>query len=192
MFRSPVSHRLMMCVAAFGLVIAIAGSRDAAADEPNRELRAADRSRSDAASVQFHAQRRQVGTNARCSMAIRAGRRSCSSSWETTARSATSTCRGLIELNREFRKKGVVFLGINSNAHETEKDVAKFVAERGIDFPVLKDPANLVADSALVERTCEVIVLDGSRGSATAARSTISTCRARARTRRTTTTCATP
>ena len=25
----------------------------------------------------------------------------------------------LIELNREFRKKGVVFLGINSNAHET-------------------------------------------------------------------------
>ena len=67
----------------------------------------------------------------------------------------------LIELNREFSKKGVVFLGINSNAHETEADVAKFVKETGIDFPVLKDPENLVADSALVERTCEVICLDG-------------------------------
>ena len=33
----------------------------------------------------------------------------------------------LNELNREFRKKGVVFLGINSNAHETEQDVAKYV-----------------------------------------------------------------
>ncbi len=67
----------------------------------------------------------------------------------------------LIELNREFSKQGVVFLGINSNAHETDADVAKFVKEAGIDFPVLKDPDNLVADSALVERTCEVIALDG-------------------------------
>ena len=32
----------------------------------------------------------------------------------------------LVELNREFRKKGVVFLGINSNAHETAQDVAKY------------------------------------------------------------------
>ena len=54
-----------------------------------------------------------------------------------------------------------MFLGINSNAHETEQDVAKYVADRGIEFPVLKDPENLIADSALIERTCEVIVLDG-------------------------------
>jgi peroxiredoxin/mono/diheme cytochrome c family protein len=67
----------------------------------------------------------------------------------------------LNELNNEYRKKGVVFLGINSNAHETGEDVGKYVADRGIEFPVLKDPDNLVADSALVERTCEVIVLDG-------------------------------
>ncbi len=67
----------------------------------------------------------------------------------------------LIELNREFSKKGVVMLGINSNAHETEAEIAKFVKETGIDFPVLKDPQNLLADSLLVERTSEVIVLDG-------------------------------
>jgi peroxiredoxin len=68
----------------------------------------------------------------------------------------------LIELDREFRAKGVVFLGINSNAHEPEKEVARFARETGIDFPVLKDPLSAVADSALVERTSEVIVLDGS------------------------------
>jgi thiol-disulfide isomerase/thioredoxin len=50
----------------------------------------------------------------------------------------------LIELEREFRKKGVVFIGINSNAHETTLEVAKFVADRGIEFPVVKDPENKV------------------------------------------------
>ena len=46
----------------------------------------------------------------------------------------------LNELNKEFAKKDIVFLGINSNSHETEQDVAKYVADRGIDFPVLKNP----------------------------------------------------
>ena len=36
----------------------------------------------------------------------------------------------LIELNREFRKQGVVMLGINSNAHETAKDVAEVSSAR--------------------------------------------------------------
>ena len=67
----------------------------------------------------------------------------------------------LIELNKTYRGKGVVFLGINSNAHETKQDVAKLVRETGIDFPVLKDLQNKVSDSLLVERTCEALVLDG-------------------------------
>ena len=95
------------------------------------------------------------------STAFRAGRRSCSSSWATDCPVGNLYVPRLIELNREFRSKGVVFLGINSNAHETAEEVAKYVKERGIDFPVLKDPENQVTDTALVERTCEVIVLDG-------------------------------
>ncbi|MGO9468195.1 MAG: redoxin domain-containing protein [Isosphaeraceae bacterium] len=67
----------------------------------------------------------------------------------------------LIEMNRDYKTKGVVFLGISSNAHDGEKDVARYVHEMGIDFPVLKDPQNKVADSGLVERTPEVLVLDG-------------------------------
>jgi peroxiredoxin len=67
----------------------------------------------------------------------------------------------LIELNGAYRARGVVFLGINSNAHETEADIAKFVRETGIDFPVLKDLRNQISDSVLAERTCEVLLLDG-------------------------------
>ena len=67
----------------------------------------------------------------------------------------------LVELNKAYADRGVVFLAINSNAHETVEQVAAHAREYGIDFPVLKDPGNLVADLALVERTCEVLVLDG-------------------------------
>jgi peroxiredoxin len=67
----------------------------------------------------------------------------------------------LIELNRAYRNKGVVVLGINSNAHESEQDIAKYVRETGIDFPVLKDHENRISDSILVERTCETVLLDG-------------------------------
>ena len=67
----------------------------------------------------------------------------------------------LVELNKAYSDRGVVFLAINSNAHEGVEQVAEHARSHGIDFPVLKDPGNLVADLALVERTCEVVVLDG-------------------------------
>lgn len=67
----------------------------------------------------------------------------------------------LVELNQQYKDKGVVFLAINSNAHETKDDVAAHAKEHGIDFRVLKDPVNLVADLLLAERTCEALLLDG-------------------------------
>ena len=74
----------------------------------------------------------------------------------------------LNELYNEYRKKGVVFLGINANAHDTVQDVAKIVADRGIEFPVLKDPENLVADSALVERKMSTVTLGVKENTVTA------------------------
>ncbi|MHC5541169.1 redoxin domain-containing protein, partial [Singulisphaera rosea] len=67
----------------------------------------------------------------------------------------------LVELNKEYRDKGVAFVAINANASETAPQVAEHAKERGIDFPVLKDTDNLVADALMAERTCEVLVLDG-------------------------------
>ncbi len=67
----------------------------------------------------------------------------------------------LVELAHQYRARGVAFLGIFSNAHESEAEIAGTARQYGIDFPVLRDPGNVVADLALAERTPETIVLDG-------------------------------
>lgn len=67
----------------------------------------------------------------------------------------------LAELARAYQDKGVAFLGVNSNVHETAEDIARHAREHGINFPVLRDKDNLVADLALAERTCETLVIDG-------------------------------
>ncbi|WP_240911017.1 redoxin domain-containing protein [Paludisphaera soli] len=67
----------------------------------------------------------------------------------------------LVELNKEYGPKGIVFLGINSNAGDSAESIAAHAREFHVDFPILKDRDNVVADSALAERTPEVLVLDG-------------------------------
>ena len=52
----------------------------------------------------------------------------------------------LVELSRAYRDKGVAFLVINANAHETAEQVAEHARSYHVEFPVLKDPGNLVAD----------------------------------------------
>jgi peroxiredoxin len=66
----------------------------------------------------------------------------------------------LVELNRTYKDKGVVFVAINSNANETAEKVAAHAKTYSVDFPVLKDLENKVADALLAERTCEALVLD--------------------------------
>ena len=67
----------------------------------------------------------------------------------------------LVELNKAYRSQGVAFLGINANAGDSESAIRDQASKYGIDFPILKDQGNIVADLALVERTPEVLVLDG-------------------------------
>jgi peroxiredoxin len=66
----------------------------------------------------------------------------------------------LAELSREYADRGVQFLAINSNAQDTPARVAGHAREHGLTFPVLKDPANVVADRFGAERTPSVFVLD--------------------------------
>lgn len=67
----------------------------------------------------------------------------------------------LEELSQAFKERGVVFVGIYSNARDSTEQIAAHAKEHGLTFPVLKDDGNKIADMALVERTSEVIVLDG-------------------------------
>lgn len=64
----------------------------------------------------------------------------------------------LMKLADEFRT--VRFLGVNSNRQDSPSEVAAYAKRHKIEFPVLKDVRNLVADQFDAKRTPEVFVLD--------------------------------
>ncbi len=66
----------------------------------------------------------------------------------------------LAELCRRLGPRGVKFVAINSNLHQTGAQAAEHARTFGMEFPVLKDPENRLADRAGVSRTNEVLVLD--------------------------------
>jgi peroxiredoxin len=68
----------------------------------------------------------------------------------------------IVELASAYDNKGVAFLLINSNAHESAQAVAEHARANGVTFPVLKDDDNRIADQLLVERTCEALIIDSS------------------------------
>lgn len=65
----------------------------------------------------------------------------------------------LKELHDDFSKRGVVFVGVDSNQQDSLSDLTAFAKEHDIPFPVLKDPGNALADLLQATRTPEAIVL---------------------------------
>jgi peroxiredoxin len=66
----------------------------------------------------------------------------------------------LAQLHKEYGPKGVQFLAINSNRHDTPEQVAAHAEKYGIPFAVLKDADNRVADEFGARRTPEAFLLD--------------------------------
>jgi peroxiredoxin/mono/diheme cytochrome c family protein len=69
----------------------------------------------------------------------------------------------LNQLAADYADKQVRFVGIDSNVQDTPEEVAAYVREHEITFPVLVDPQNKVADQFQAVRTPEVFVLDAER-----------------------------
>ena len=69
----------------------------------------------------------------------------------------------LAELAGQYEKDGVAFLGINANQQDSLAELSAFARKSKIDFPLLKDPGNKVADQFAAQRTPEVYVLDDLR-----------------------------
>jgi mono/diheme cytochrome c family protein len=69
----------------------------------------------------------------------------------------------LNQLATDYADKQVRVVGIDSNVQDTPEEIAEYVREHDVKFPVLKDPDNLVADQFHAVRTPEVFLLDGSR-----------------------------
>jgi peroxiredoxin len=63
------------------------------------------------------------------------------------------------DLAAAYAKKGVLFVGINSNSTETVQEAADHARKHGHTFPIVKDPGNKVADLYDARRTPEAFVI---------------------------------
>jgi thiol-disulfide isomerase/thioredoxin len=65
----------------------------------------------------------------------------------------------LIKFEKQYRSKGVQFVAVYSNEHESLDEIAAHAFDRDIPFPVLKDFGQELADAVGVKRTPTVVVL---------------------------------
>ncbi|MCC7084124.1 MAG: redoxin domain-containing protein [Pirellulales bacterium] len=66
----------------------------------------------------------------------------------------------LMELDEQYRRQNVQFVGIDSNQQDSLADIAHYARLHKIDFPLLKDPGNKIADRFDAQRTPEAFLLD--------------------------------
>jgi len=69
----------------------------------------------------------------------------------------------LAALDKKYAEKGIAFVAINSNRQDAVTEIAAHARTHGIEFPVLKDVGNKVADQFGATRTPEVFLLDADR-----------------------------
>ena len=59
-----------------------------------------------------------------------------------------------------YGKRGILFVGINSNKTEPAEEVIAHAKKHGFAFPIMKDPDNKVADLYDARHTPEIYVVD--------------------------------
>ncbi len=65
----------------------------------------------------------------------------------------------LRQMAADYSKKGILFVGINSNNTEPEAEVKSHASKNKWDFTIAKDPGNKVADLYDAKRTPEVYIV---------------------------------
>ena len=66
------------------------------------------------------------------------------------------------KLAEDYRARGVNVVGINSNSTEPAAEVKQHAAANGLNFTILKDPGNQIADRYDAQVTPEAYLLDAS------------------------------
>jgi peroxiredoxin len=66
----------------------------------------------------------------------------------------------MAQLYSDYKNKSVKFLGINSNKQENMEEIKKHAIEHNLNFTILKDEQNLIADKFEASSTPEVYVLN--------------------------------
>lgn len=70
---------------------------------------------------------------------------------------------GLGRMEKQFDHSKVAVVGIDSNRQDSIQEIASYAQRHKLDFPILKDPGNEIADRFAAIRTPEVFVLDKDR-----------------------------
>jgi peroxiredoxin len=69
----------------------------------------------------------------------------------------------LVEIAAQYDQRGVGVVAINANQQDSLAKMTHFERTHRIEFPLLKDPGNVVADRFAATRTPEVFLLDADR-----------------------------
>ena len=69
--------------------------------------------------------------------------------------------RVFVQMVEDYADEDVVFLGVNSNRNESTEAIAQYVDRHDINYTVLKDEGNVVADAYGARVTPHVMVIDG-------------------------------
>jgi hypothetical protein len=69
----------------------------------------------------------------------------------------------LVEMEKEYRVKGVQFVAINANEHDKLEAIQQHAKKFGLTFPVLRDERNVIASRFGAERHPTAFLLDAER-----------------------------
>jgi peroxiredoxin len=67
----------------------------------------------------------------------------------------------MAQLYADYKDKGVTFFGVNSNKQESVDEIKEHSKTNKLDFVILKDPGNIIADKFQASFTPEIYVLNG-------------------------------
>jgi peroxiredoxin len=65
------------------------------------------------------------------------------------------------QLYADYKDKGIAFLGVNSNKQESVDEIKEHAKSNKLDFVILKDDNNVIADKFEASFTPEIYVLNG-------------------------------
>ncbi|MFQ5709807.1 MAG: thioredoxin family protein [bacterium] len=63
-------------------------------------------------------------------------------------------------LYQDYQSAGIAFVGINSNKQEDVEEIKKHAQDQGLEFTILKDKNNVIADKLQASVTPEIYVLN--------------------------------
>lgn len=66
----------------------------------------------------------------------------------------------MASIYEKYKGKDVAFIGINSNKAESKSDIKDHAKENNLNFPILKDEENIIADKLDASVTPEIYILN--------------------------------